>query len=81
MQDAAGSFDQFKGSEWSINKRLVANLLSEGGTIIWRIFMDNELGIKKGDSGNIFTHNKWRWLINRYNFICIDNYLFRDDTG
>ena len=51
--------------EWSINKRLVANLSSEGGTIILRIFMDNELGLKKGDSWNIFAHNNWRWSINR----------------
>lgn len=81
MQSMAGSFDQFKGSEWPINERLVASLLSERGTIILRIFMDNELGIKKGDSWNIFTHNNWMWLINRYNFICIDNYLVRDYTG
>lgn len=41
--------------EWSINERLVANLSSEGGTIMLRIFMDNELGLKKKEIPEIFS--------------------------
>ena len=41
--------------EWSINKWLVAHLSSEGGAIILRIFMDNELGLKKKKIPEIFS--------------------------